>query len=351
MKPAVATALALSLAGCLEIEETVEVRADGSARVTVSAEGDAPDLTDGFPVPTWGPWRAADDATLAWLAGEPLAQDAEGVSVTADFASIADLPASWAPPPEPYRSAYLQRTTDLQVLSKGARTVYVFTRSIGARRYADWSASARIDAGLEDDLREALEAQRELTPQQWSRAVALVRGAYRDAARALVSSALAGVFTRGDAGLSLEAHARVLARVEEAVVATITEPRLRSLYVLLCSPAARQEQAPQEVPPDLDLDRLTREATRGALALGLEQAGLSQGVRNAVFEGLEWSFTALDQTRDLDDERLTLRLRLPGRIVAGNFAALDEDGTAVFRLEAADLHDRAVTWHAVSVLE
>jgi hypothetical protein len=344
-------ALLLPLAACLEIEEEVEVRADGSASVTVRAKGDQPDLDEGFPVPTWGAWRGADATTLAWLSGEPLPEDSDGVTLQADFASVAELPGFFAPPGEPYRSAYLRRTSELQVLRKGARSVYVFTRTLGARRQADWSASARIDAGLDDDLREALEAERDLTPEQWERAVTVVRRAYSDASRSIVRAALSGVYTLGDASLPLGAFERVLARVDRDVAGTITEPRLRNLYALLRNASAKPDDEREVIPPELDLDRLTREAVRTALGEALAAEGLETAVRNAVFEGLEWSFTALDQTADLGDEKLRLRLRLPGRIVDGNFTELDEQGAAVFEVEGPELSDREVVWRAVSVLE
>jgi hypothetical protein len=353
MKPVVATALALalSLSACLEIEETVEVRADGSVSVSVRAKGDPEDLAAGFPLPTWGAWRAADDVTLAWLAGQPLPQDAEAVRVTADFGSVADLPRWWAPPTEPYRSAYLERTTELQVLRRGTRTVYVFTRRIGARRFRDLSPAARIDAGLDEDLRAALEAQENLTPQQWERAVGVVREAYREACLSQARAALVGIYVEGDAALPLAAHGRALARVEQAVGGAITEERLRRLYSLLHNASAAPEKPRVEIPPELDLDLAAREALRSALPAALAQAGVAEAVRNAVLERLEWGFTSLDQTTDLGDEGLLLRLHLPGRIVEGNFADLDEDGAAVFAVQGQDLHEREVVWRAVSVVE
>jgi len=343
-------ALLLPLAACLEIEEEVLVRPDGSATVTVTAKGDEEDLAEGFPIPTFAPWRAADEITLAWLSGQPLPKDNDGARMTADFASVAALPAFWASPTEPYRSALLQRSSDLQVLRKGARTIYVFTRTLGARRFADWSPSARIEAGLDDELRAALEAELELTPQQWERAVALVCSSYRDASRAVVRAALAGVYTRGEAGLPVDAFERVLERTERAVAESITETRLRSLYALLRNASAKPDAEREEIPPELDLDRVAREAMRSALPTALADADLAEGVRNAVLEGLEWSFTAIDQTGDLDDEKLQLRLQLPGRIVDGNFDALEE-GAAVWTVEGKALHDREVVCRAVSVLE
>jgi hypothetical protein len=73
-------------------------------------------------------------------------------------------------------------------------------------------------------------------------------------------------------------------------------------------------------------------------------------VRNAVLERLEWNLTAIDQTSDLGDEELKLSLRLPGRIVDGNFDVL-EDGRARWSRKGEDLRDRDLVLRAVSVLE
>jgi hypothetical protein len=344
---AVVLALLASLVACLEVEEEVVVRPDGSLHVKVAARGDRADLEDGFPLPTWGAWRGADEATVAWLCGAAGERQDLELALEADFRDVGQLPQHWAPPGEPYRSAGLSRTTELEVTTKGCRTIYVFTRVLGARRFADWSPSARIEAGLDDEVRALLEARRDLTDEQWARVTDLVRTAYRDTARAVVRSALSGVYTRGAADLGVDTFEQVLERVAGEVAKQVDEPRLRAMYFLL-----RQQEGrlTEELPPQLDLDRLARAVVRQELPAALDAAGLAQSVKNAVLESLEWSFAALDQTTDLGDEKLALRLELPGRIVEGNFGAL-EDGVAVWRLEGADLRDREVVLRAVSVLE
>jgi hypothetical protein len=339
-------ALLATLAACLEVEESVAVRPDGSVHVQVAAKGDRADLENGFPLPTWGAWRGADEATTNWLCGAPSAGDSLELAMDADFRSVDDLPEFFAPPGEPYRSAGLERRTHLEVTCKGGRTVYVFTRTLGARRFADWSPSARIEAALDDELRAALEDHRDLTDEQWARAAALVRTAYEEASRAVARSALADVYTRGDAVLDVESFEGALDRVVAAVGREISEPRLRALYFF----ERHTDRKREEMPPEFDLDRVARETVRRELPDALTTAGLAEGVRNAVLESLEWNFAALHQTTDLGDEKLSLRLELPGRIVDGNFDAL-VDGRAVWKLEGGALHDRDVVLRAVSVVE
>jgi hypothetical protein len=338
-------ALIATLAACLEVDESVAVRPDGSVHVQVTAKGDRADFEDGFPLPTGVPWQSVG---LVEHSGPP-SQDQE-LSLEAAFRSVSELPEFWAPPSEPYRSAGLERRSELEVTHKGSRTVYVFTRTLAARRFADWSPAAKIDAGLDDDLRAALEQETELTDEQWGRAAALVRGAYGDASRSLARSAVADVYTRGEAQLDVGAFERILDRVQSAVDQAISEPRLRALYAFAQHQSGESKEQREPTPPELDLDRAAREAVRAALPAALADAGVSDGVRNAVLGSLEWNFAALDQTTDLGDEELKLRLELPGRIVDGNFDAL-VDGRAVWKIDGSAVHDRDVVLRAVSVLE
>jgi hypothetical protein len=131
--------------------------------VVVAAKGDRADLENGFrPLPTWGAWRGANEATTNWLAAAHPARKIRWSSRwRRTSARSTSCPRYFAPPGEPYRSAGLERRTQLEVTCKGGRTVYVFTRVLGARRFADWSPSARIEAALDDELRAALEDHRD----------------------------------------------------------------------------------------------------------------------------------------------------------------------------------------------
>ena len=62
-----ALALPLLLTACLENEETVEVRPDGSVHVRVLAKGDILDLTEGYAVPLDGPWVPKSGDAHLWL--------------------------------------------------------------------------------------------------------------------------------------------------------------------------------------------------------------------------------------------------------------------------------------------
>ncbi len=341
-----ALALTLSLCACLEVEEEVEVRPDGSLLVSVSAKGDPQDLAQGHPLPTSSPWRAADAATLAWLSGAEPKKD-EPLRLEAGFASAADLPRFFAPASEPYQSAHLERSTRLSIERKGTRTIYSFERTYPARRHEAWTPAERIEAGLPEETRKALDDEVPLSPQALDQAIGVVRDAYAETAGTVARSALGAVYLEGDALLSVDAFERILAAVEGSVRATISDPLIRRLYATLL---AAKDQEHFELPPEFDLVRLARETTRASLPAGLEAEGVPAPVRNAVLERLEWTFTAIDQTTDLGDEKLSLALSLPGRIVDGNFDAL-EDGRARWTRAGGDLKTGDLVLRAVSVLE
>lgn len=339
-------ALATCLAACLEVEEQLEVRPDGSLTAVLAAKGDAEDLASGHPLPTHGAWRASDGATLAWLQGAPPPQDA-WLRVSAQLASVEDLPTWFAPPTDPFRTAGLERRTTLRIERKGARTVYVFERVLPRREDLARDPSRRIDAALPAATQQALADGVRLSPEALDEAFAIVREAYAASARALARGVVAAVYVEGDGGLAVDALERCVARVEAAVAGAVDEPLLRRLYEALL---AAHDDPEAELPPELDLDRVARAAVRAALPAALAAEGLAEPVRNAVLERLEWTFTSIDQTRDVGDETLRLSLRLPGRLVDGNWDALD-DGRARWEVQGKDLTDRDVVLRAVSVLE
>jgi hypothetical protein len=350
------SALCLALPACLEVEEEIDVRADGSVEVRVRAHGDAADLAEGHPVPTGGPWEAEDAGTASWLAGSPPPlrdgqKDEVAVGVRASFASVDELPRWFAPPETLYRSACEERATSLEVLRRGARTVYVFERRLPVKSRSAWNANARIIEGLPEDVQEALDDGLPLRPHQWRQAVRTIQEAYADAFDGVLEQALLALYVEGSAELSAEGCVRARAAARAAIVARLDESRLERLFQVW--QALESGQGDQdELPLDVDLDRQARAATRGALPAALQAESLAPEVVNAVLERVEWGFAAIDRAVDRGDETLKLRVRLPGRIVGGNFDELRADGRAEWELEGETAwRDGELVLRAVSVLE
>ena len=354
---------------CLENEESIEVRPNGSVRVTLRAKGDVEDLTQGHALPLHGPWQPVDQGTRTWVEvfgaatggaevrarfdagawsemGDPDEEEVE-LSVQAEFPSVSDLPTFLSPAGEPYRDALLARDTNLSITQQGARRVYVFERAYAGRPFWDRFDDEVLPEPLKQGLEAALEAQQRPSEDLLHQLSAVGREwARTPPAMQVFTSALGALYTEGEGGLSCAAHARVLERLHASVAAVLSPENLGAFFEALFT-AAENETA---LPAELDLEQQLRTAIRITLKAALADAGLDLEVRNAVLERLEWNFTSYDIAQDIGDEKFTLNLTLPGTIVDGNYDEL-EGHTARWTFEGSELHGADRVLRAVSVLE
>ena len=357
--------LLLLVPGCLENEEELEIRPDGSVTVTVSAKGDLRDLADGYPVPLDPGWRMASDDARRWMADvgpdtgsahararvdELRWKGAESkdppearLVVERDFPSVDALPACYARVDEPYRTAYLQRSTSLEVRQLDGRRVYVFQRTVHGFDVERMDPGKRI--ALSDELRKKLEDDEPLTADERRTVADAAVTAFEDIAATYAGDALLGLYTQGDAALAPGRVAVIEAAVRAAARSTVTPQRVASLLdVLERGEGAAAGQAFEE------LDADWRAALRSSFAAALSDAGLGAETRNAALFALEWSFTAFDHHLELGDEKFVLKVKLPGVLVGGNYASA-ENGVARFEFEGGELAGKDVVLRAVSVLE
>lgn len=370
--PALLLAVSLAVSGCLESTEDITVREDGSVEVVVTAKSDrADDLTDGYPVPLHEPWQPVGETAIAWvrhvardtgseLARQKLASLATGtlelrdrpLSARATFDSVADLPQWYAPVDEPYRSAFLERTAELDIERRGDRTVYTFDRVYHRRAHKEsvWTLVAR---GIPDDIEDKLDDGGDLTEFEWNKIAKSARDAFRDLAYEIVRDSLVGVYLRGDASLSVDAHRRVLVRVGEATSDFVSIPRLKELLqeTVAWDEAEKRDEHPGDVHPLVAFPLQVREILRESLTTALADEEIRAGVRHGILERLEWNFTAIDHNDDLGDESFTVRIALPGTIVGGNWKYLDDKGRAVFEFDGNVLMTGDARMRAVSVVE
>lgn len=363
--------LTLALSSCLEHEEEITVRPDGSVAVAIRAKGKPEDLGDGYAVPLEAPWVAENPQTLEWI--RVLGSDTGSASVRANLASLAgksgtihpgedvdlavraqfasakDLPRFFAPESEPFRTAYLERATDLRVERKGGRTVYVLERTYRGRTHARTDATSLMRRDLDDATFAKLEDEARLTEFERTQVVDAALKAMRQIPETFASDALLAIYTQGDAALSPQALPRILGSVRAAVADVITREALECVAAALFPPEGK---------PDTDvagaelerIDRATRAALRSSFAMAIEAEGAPLATRNALRGELEWLLTARDHTEDLGDESFQLRVRMPGTIVGGNFDGV-EDGAATWKIDGKDMRDRDHALRVVSVVE
>ena len=76
------------LVGCLDVEEELLIREDGSVLVRMEVEGDAVDVLDGYPIPLHGPWVPEDEVSRQFVQGPTPTEGRQRVAVAAQFESV-----------------------------------------------------------------------------------------------------------------------------------------------------------------------------------------------------------------------------------------------------------------------
>jgi hypothetical protein len=364
-------ALALGLAGCLENDEEITVRPDGSVSVEIAAKGKMKDLSDGYPVPLDGPWSPQTDATREWLrlvgpdtGSAPVRANAEALGgrsallpadqdvelrVRAEFASVRDLPRFFAPASEAFRSAYLERASELRVEKKGARTVYTFERTYRGRAFERFDTESRMKKVVPKKLFAKLEKDEPLGDGEREQVAAAAVDAMRGVSVDTAGEALGSIYVQGDASLPIADAAKILDAVRGEIERVVTRERIDRILAGAFPVAgqAKSEDSEREI---ASLERDVREALRSSFERAIAVAGVAGPARNALRGELEWLFTAHDHTGDLGDDSFQVVVHLPGTIVGGN---ADEagGGTATWKFDGEGLRDRDRVLRAVSVVE
>ncbi|MEW6074415.1 MAG: hypothetical protein AB1726_17705 [Planctomycetota bacterium] len=377
-------ALALALSACLENEEEIAVHPDGSLTVRVAAKGDRADLSNGYPVPLDRGWRIAGEDTALWLqrvggdtgsaevqaraaaAEWPAGNPADGLpggdeepeirlAVERDFASAAAMPEWWAPPAEPYRTAYLHRTTRLDVREAGNKRIFVFERTFHRRDRGPRDVFARVSDALPPELKDKLEHHETITAGEWATIEEIARHAFQDAGAEFARAAILPLYTQGDASLPPRLVPAILAEVREAAGAALSVDVVIAIYESALVEDGQTDTIDERGEDEgarlaRGLEEGLRQAIRDTLRRALGRAGVAEDTQNAILFGLEWEFTAYAHSDDVSDEDFTVRVTLPGVVVDGNQDS-GEGGALVWAFEGKDLHERDVVLRAVSVLE
>ena len=370
MKLAIAAVLILAfLPACLENEEEITVRPDGSCSVRVLAKGQAQDFAEGYPIPCGTEWRMLHADLPDYLLGLrtqtsseqlraalPKDKDAQlSFELAADYPSVGEIPHYYAPVTDSYRSAYLARASELKIEKRGAKKLYTFERRFGAREYARFDAWTRMKRELPHELAQKLErageAGLQLDPQEFERVLASSVVSMREAALAHLDDALLAEYTFGRAQMPVAKAAQIRAQAEQAIAAGIGAERLREVLTLLCTPPAERRWARADAEQEAGAKLEAIEGEMRAILRRTARSGTSlMDDSYAILAQLESSFTAFDHTNDLNDEVFRLKLHLPGTIVGGNFDKL-EDGAACWEFQGDALQDREIVLRAVALAE
>jgi hypothetical protein len=374
MKPLMiaACALAICLSACVENEEEITIRLDGSSSVRLSAKGKAEDLADGYGLPLTVPWTASNPDTLEWIrvlgsdtgslmVRENLAHPSAShgpldaghemkLEVQADFASVKDWPRWFAPESEVYRNAYLERSASLKIESKNGRKVCTFERVLHAREFERFDVMAQLKKHLPAELMHRLEKDPQLSAEERVKLVHEAVVAMRKTALAFLNDALTSVYTSGDASLPSSKTRRIEEVAQEGMAKVVSEERLTEVLDFEIPTEPRTQNDADDTRSAKTLERDIRSTLRSALAVALDREDVPTAMQNAIRGQLEWSLTAYDHTCDLSDESFEVTVHMPGLIVGGN-ADQASGATATWKFEGNSLQDRERVLRVVSVVE
>jgi hypothetical protein len=293
--------LALLVAGCLERDETITVKPDGSANVVLTCTGDGGDFNDLLVLPEgWKVEKSADKDKTVWTAR----------------GSLRDLNAY------PNRDANFPYETRLRVTTAGNVRTYDFERT-----YPQMDARDLI--AIDDAL--------------WQ----------REEAKALTAK----LHDKGMAGLDEPDHTRIFELAAEAEREKQVAVVARALNAMAL-PWRDRIAALGKVEAEYRA-RLTWNALRDVVGRNLETVdrydAYARGLRDraaALVPGLaaplEKAATASRAAHAVSDDNFKLTVRLPGRIAAGN-ATRTDGGEASWEFPGKDLGARPITLRATSV--
>ncbi|MBI2899941.1 MAG: hypothetical protein HYY17_07135 [Planctomycetes bacterium] len=330
-------ALPLILSGCLEIDEEIDVRPDGSADVRLVYRGDPGDFNAFLRVPGDG-WNAARRTEKESTDKGPREKWIWEFRRT--FRDLNEYPVSFAPADLPDRDRYLRHATRMKISTRGNLRVCEFEREYPRMDVREFQAVD--DAALSDPKAKELVAKlgdkgvAGLSRDERVRLFELVVAADREKQMLLASRAVAS-FSRLQR-LRSEERLAILGRMEAVTKEALSGPGLaRRTEEYL----ARAEKEP------FNFDFL-KAVQKQAVAAGEEAAGRRTEPPSfrAVYESEQ---TAYGAGKAVGDDRFKVTLRLPGEIVAGNATRILGDGRAQWEFEGHALYDGPVLLRAVAV--
>ena len=323
--------LAGFLAGCLNYDERIRVAADGGVDLEVLVTGPESRYGPAAGVPGAPGWRV-EELPVDNAGKDQPERHFRCLRVIAPGES---LPSGYVDPSAPDQAAHLRFPTSLRTWTVGNRTFYEFRRTYEARRYRRFANAplAAEEKKLEERILEV------------------------------------GIFAVGEAErqaylgvLKRQIEVDMATRVTEASGVLVAEGLLAVAAIdTLC--AAGRGFVAQDVPAGRMLEILAMEDDDIALALedynrGLRGAVAAEAERLAPGTGsrLLAEMAALDHAWDitmhLGNDNFKVRLDLPGRVIRTNgLSRPDEPGRVDWEFTGADLQDRDLPLHALSVAE
>ncbi len=333
--------LLFPLAGCLEIEEEIVVRPDGSAEVRLTYRGDPAEFRAYLHAPPPPDWSLTKKVETEQTDKGPREKWVWQASKT--FRDLNEIPPCFAPKDLPHRERLLHHPTRLRVSTQNDFRVYEFERDYSQMDVGEIHA---VDDALLSDpkVKRLLDRIGEkglsgLKAEEQTELFEHLAASEREKQMIVASRAVAA-YAR---------HHR-LAWTDRLVLLQAAEARIRNALS-----GAKLSKAIAEFLAAHDkeeyarkfLSELRREILDG-LAMGAPVRSRGDAFPSiaSVYDGEE---VGVGAGKALWDDRFRLTVRLPGRVIGGNGTRLKEDGGVQWEFDGRELYSKPMILRAISV--
>ncbi|MBI5863187.1 MAG: hypothetical protein HZB38_01475 [Planctomycetes bacterium] len=314
---------ALFLAGCLERKETIHVAPDGSVAMHVNLSGDPGDFDAGDALPS------RESGWQIEMRREKDANDKEQqiLETTREFGHSQELPDAYVEQNDERYDASLHFPTAVTIERRRDGVYYHFKRTYKAREQARYNAVREQNPELFAEI-EGFGGKdpAELTVEQRSKIVEALR---KTEAAKQVEYLLAGVEAMKD---RWPQHFGLLVR--QTLLDEYKKLDPRRVADLLAEPASESRDA--EI----------NETGQRVLVAGREAVHRMLRNLDVPSREIDQFFAAADReekrrivSEDIGDERWTVRVQMPGEIIASNATSLD-NGVAEWAFDGKLMYDR-----------
>jgi hypothetical protein len=335
-RPSIARALvfvsaALLVAGCLERKETIRVARDGSAEIRVEITGDPGDFSTGDALPE----RRAGWQTRDWTTTNDQDEKKQHREATLRVAAGRPLPDSFVDPSDPNYETALSFPTDLVIEQRRDGTYYHFKRVYVAREHARYEYYRQTlqdnSPAMKQLSQQGLEA---LDDQQLVEVIGIVRAIEALKHAEYVQAGVEALEERWPQHYGLILRRTVLDHFQNEDV----EPVMQ----LLAEPASPERDAAID-----DFARHVVDAVPEVLREKMKELRIPRQQIDVFFAGYDEEEARRAVTEDLGDDKLEVRLALPGQIIAHNAEEVDGE-FVVWHVPGKALFDRDVVLMATS---
>lgn len=292
-------AAALTLTGCLEREEKIAVKPDGSANITLHITGDKADFEKGDAMPSAaGGWKLTQTP-------DPTKPDQINVSATRSFAA-GQLPGTLATTPEA-QSISLRFPTEIWIEDRPDGRYYQFRRIYQKRVDAPYTL-ARREMQRDPKTAKLLDTPPEqLTDEQRKKLIEEFKASEVEKQHQFILAGMAAIPNQPqDTGL------RILAAATAGANSLDTGAALK----LLAEPPSRERDATIEKTANDFFASVKR-----AIDEAIENEHLAPETKSAFLKAMVHERADREVTEDLSDESFKVELALPGEVVVSNGTA------------------------------